>query len=185
MYFISNRFKGVNLVLLYLIFCSVSGFMNISCQQNQMEGCMSFKNDFDNYGNWGFSHLSLVKGEGHSGDYYCKTDSLNRYGMGLNLTLKDFEKCKPTRMVVSGWVKCMKLDNGSALVATFDSESTSLSWNGIDLSKDVKEVDVWTFVTAEYPFPKNLPAETDFKFFLWNNGTDPVFVDDMSLVFIQ
>jgi hypothetical protein len=167
---------------------TLTAFMMIllfSCNYEQSKPPNLYTNDFDNYLDWGFTHELLVKGGAHSGNYCCKTDGNSQFGLGMKLRSEEFKDMKPRYMVVSAWVKSEKSNPKSSIVATFDEGKTNVSWNGIDLSKEINQNNKWIFVTKRFDFPKNLYPGVDFSFFLWNTGGVTVWIDDMSVEFIK
>jgi|SRR5688572_1541877 len=180
-----NIYRKIRFPFILSLICVMSVLISLESCNSEKNIQYKVLNDFESYSDWGFNHEQIEKGQGYSGFYYCKTDIAKPYGIGMKLMKEDLDKFKTKHYRISGWIKCSVAGLAGALVSTFEYDGNIINWNGIELEKQLKEANKWTFVSGEFPVPDKLPGRTEFKFFLWNKGSETLLIDDMEVVFME
>ena len=129
---------------------------------------------------------TIDTGYSHSGSYYSLTDSLQPYGLGLEMFFPEERRGKNTILQVEGWVKSELENAHSFFVLTLLMDGKQVFWKGIPLSPILKEKNQWFRFYDSISIPSNITSKGKIKAFLWNAGKrQKVGLDDLKLTFSQ
>mgnify|MGYP001362504703 CR=1 FL=1 len=126
---------------------------------------------------------TIDSGLAHSGYFISVTDSLNPYGLGMEMNFPEVKRGLNTMVTVEGWVKSSAAFPKAAFVVTITEEGNELFWESIRLDT-VRTANVWSAFSATYKVPASVTKEAVFKCFLWNiQQKDTVAIDDLKVEF--
>jgi len=127
---------------------------------------------------------SIDSGYSHSGTHYALTDSLNPYGLGVEMLFPEEKRGKNTLLEIEGWVKSDKANAYSIFVFSIEKQGKTVFWKGIPLSPLLAEKSKWFRFYDSVPIPANLTSSGKIKAFLWNAGRkQKIGIDDLSISF--
>jgi hypothetical protein len=131
---------------------------------------------------------SRIKGDGHAGSYFSRTDSTNQYGIGTFFIINDTMINKDLRINIDAWFRANKVAPGYVFaIALHDGDKVAL-WQEIDVKKQMKAENAWTNVVDSITIPAasiNKPGLI-LKAFAYNAHTDKSIVfdgDDLQITF--
>jgi hypothetical protein len=126
---------------------------------------------------------TIESGLAHSGYFISVTDSLNTYGLGMEMNFPEVKRGLNTMVTVEGWVKSSAAFPKAAFVVTITEEGNELFWESIRLDT-IKTANVWNKFLATYKIPASVTRSAIFKCFLWNiQQKDTVAIDDLKVEF--
>ena len=127
---------------------------------------------------------TIDSGFSHSGTHYSLTDSLNPYGLGVEMFFPQERKGQNTILYIEAWAKSDKANAYSIFVLSIEDQQGTVFWKGIPLSSVLLEKDKWFRFIDSVPIPASLTAKGKIKAFLWNAGKNQkVGIDDLSISF--
>ena len=127
---------------------------------------------------------SIDSGLAHSGYFVSVTDSVNPYGLGMEMPFPDEKKGINTFITVEGWVKSNVPFPNARYVVIINDRGHELLWEGIRLDTIVRTADIWYSFTATFKIPASVTENAVFKCFLWNvNQQHTIIIDDLKVQF--
>lgn len=137
-------------------------------------------------GNW-IGLQTIDSGYAFSGNYYSHTDSLVRYGVGIQQKFPHNLVHNNTTLIISGYVMTSHKNNSALYVVTIvnDNKETTL-WKGIQLSKALIDTNNWYYFSDSILIPASLTVNSKIKTYLWNqNKKVSTNIDDLKFEFRQ
>lgn len=139
-------------------------------------------NDFEkDYPGW-----SSVKGKqtnllSYSGDYSVKLDTSDRFSPTYSVSVEGLGFPPSTTINVTASALTY-LTSGSEgnIVITVERSGKTVYWNAIGL-QEFSVANIWSRVTLEKNLPQDLMLKDLIKIYVWNNGYNEIFVDDMKI----
>lgn len=133
--------------LLIIIFLSFSTSLFSQVYFNDLEGL--------NHQKYWIGLSTIDSGAAHSGYYLSHTDSLNPYGLGIEIIIPQELSNENVMLSVGGYVKSNKINNDAIFVITIlDSLNKELLWKGVNLSNTLKTANEWYDFDASIKFPE-------------------------------
>lgn len=127
---------------------------------------------------------TIDSGFSHSGYHYSLTDSLEAYGLGVEMFFPEEIKGSNAILEIEGWVKSSKENAYSLFVFTLEKDGKTIFWKGIPLSTLLTNKDKWFRFYDSLSFPANITSAAKIKAFLWNAGQkQQVGIDDLKISF--
>ena len=127
---------------------------------------------------------TIDSGFSHSGFHYSLTDSLEAYGLGVEMFFPEEIKGNNAILEIEGWVKSNKENAYSLFVFTLEKDGKTIFWKGIPLSGLLTNKDKWFRFYDSLSFPANITATAKIKAFLWNAGQkQKIGIDDLKITF--
>ena len=161
--------------LLFIIFLSFSTTLYPQIFFNDLEGL--------NHQKYWIGLSTIDSGSAHSGYYLSHTDSLNPYGLGMELLIPQELSNENVLLSVEGYVRSKKVNNDAIFVITIlDSLNEGLLWKGVDLSNTLKTANDWYDFNASIKIPRSIIKNSKIKAFLWNRNSE-TDMDDLKLEF--
>ena len=118
------------------------------------------------------------------GNHSSITDSVNPYGMGVEMYFPDGKKGKNTIVRIEGLVKSETKNAHAIYVLSIEDRGKQILWKGIPLLEVLIEKDRWFRFSDSINIPANLTSRAKLKVFLWNAGKNQeVGIDDLSISF--
>jgi hypothetical protein len=121
----------------------------------------------------------------HGGRWSSKVNRIIPYSVGLE---SDVEKgfSTPNRIVhVKAWVFDRSDDPKASLVADFQHNGQSVSYNQF-LLKEFAKKDKWTTIEAAFYVPRYLPENATVKVYFYNPSRQhDLFIDDLEIKFLS
>ena len=141
------------------------------------------KNDFEGVNGW-FDCPQIRKGDAHSGKYFIDLNGPDTYSIAYKNKLSEISSKPFTSIRASAWMKFSSLKCKAKIVVSIDSVqgAPAAYWSGINAEDIISEPGKWVKVSGTMNLPANLKPGYIFHFYAWNNGTDPVQVDDISFI---
>jgi hypothetical protein len=87
-----------------------------------------------------------VKGQGHTGDFAYRIDSINQYSAGFYENLNDTLVGSRIRVCLNYWVKSTNPLKGDCLALSFVKKDGSLTWNSFDVVNYTNKPNEWVNV---------------------------------------
>ena len=151
--------------------------------ENAILSTRSFFTDMEKPLEWE-NLYSIRKPFGTSGKCSSMIAFKHPYSIGLFRTLAPLYTTANRVIRVSAMVYSDGT-TASTLVCEFKSDERSLSYNAFYLADYVQPCK-WTPVEAAFYVPGEIPANTIARIYFFNNkGSDPLFIDDMTIDFIS
>jgi len=170
------RFRKLGLLLLGLFVLTFNAYLFPQTYRTTLEDSTFSKM-------W-IGTQSIDSGFSHSGTHYSLTDSVNPYGLGIEMFFPEGKRGKNTLLEIEGWVKSDKANAYSIFVFSIEKQGETVFWKGIPLSPLLMEQAKWFRFYDSVPIPANLTSSGKIKAFLWNAGQrQKVGIDDLSISF--
>ncbi|MCB2207042.1 MAG: hypothetical protein KQH67_01990 [Bacteroidetes bacterium] len=126
---------------------------------------------------------TIDSGLAHSGYLISVTDSLNPYGLGMEMNFPEEKRGMNTMVTIEGWVKSSASFPKATFVVTITEEGKELFWESVRLDT-VRTANIWNEFSATYKIPASVTKNAVFKCFLWNiQQKDTVVIDDLKVEF--
>jgi hypothetical protein len=127
---------------------------------------------------------SIDSGLAHSGYFISVTDSVNPYGLGMEMNFPEEKRGKNTMVTVEGWVISPTSFPNANYVVTVTEYGQALFWEGIRIDTIIKTANAWYSFKGTFKIPASVTKEAVFKCFLWNiDQKDEVAIDDLKIQF--
>jgi len=127
---------------------------------------------------------TIDSGFAHSGIFLSVTDSVNPYGLGVEMDFPEEKKGINTLVTIEGWVKSSVSFPNALYVVTISDEKNELFWKGIRLDTVITVKDEWFGYSSSFKIPASITKAASFKCYLWNaGGKDTVAIDDLKVDF--
>ncbi|MFZ4564332.1 MAG: hypothetical protein ACOYNU_13215 [Bacteroidales bacterium] len=121
----------------------------------------------------------------HQGRWSSKTDKKNPYSVGLETKLDSLFTTRNRLIRITAWVLSPREMNEATLVADYQLDGKSLSYNQFILEKFVP-ADEWTKVEIAWYVPGTLPLKGTAKIYFYNpSPLYKLYVDDLTIDFIS
>lgn len=169
------NYLSVKLLLLLLITLSFETSFS-QTYFNNLEG--SFDNQV-----W-ISTSTIKTGFSHSGTHFSLTDSIQPYGLGIEMDFPEARRGQNTIIEIKGWVKSNVENPNANYVITIVDNSENVVWKGIPLSKIISGKDQWFRFIDSIFVPADITATSKVKAYLWNAGKKhEVGIDDLRITY--
>jgi len=127
---------------------------------------------------------TIDSGFAHSGIFLSVTDSVNPYGLGVEMDFPEEKKGTNTFVTIEGWVKSSVSFPNALYVVTVSDGRNELFWKGIRLDTVITVKDEWFIYSSLFKIPASITKAASFKCYLWNaGGKDTVAIDDLKVDF--
>lgn len=134
---------------------------------------------------FGFNGSSnIVKGIAHSGIYFNKVDTTNRYSITFSKSIKELGNGNIGSMSATVWVSAKNLNCDAKFVVGTSNNGELTSWNGLHLKDVIKTPITWYPMKLEVDLTKINPNDI-LSVYVWNVGVEDVFVDDFEIEFFD
>ncbi len=160
--------------------------MFFSCSSDKKNDALIITNNIDQMVGWA-QNPSIIKGESHSGNYMCKVDAYTPYSFGLSLSSEDFPTKKAKSVKASVWGKLFNQNDSISLVVELVSKGQFVGWTGIAFSNAISNTNEWGKVEVSLDIPKNIPAETFLRVYVWSTKKTPAYgvCDDFEISCVE
>jgi len=153
-----------------------------SCSSDKKND-LTFKNDIDQMAGW-IKDPTIMKGEGHSGKYFLKVDSLMPYSLGFNELLSNISSKPLKKINFSAWCKANTLTKNVVLVCdVVTKENQHIVYKGVSLKDYLKNPNEWMQISGDVNLPSNLPADAKVLVYLWTPQKEVAYIDDYEISF--
>jgi hypothetical protein len=123
--------------------------------------------------------------EAHQGQWSSRTDTILPYSLGAEKQILDLFTTRNRIVQVEAWVLSPKTTTEATLVADFQIDGKSVSYNPFYLEKFVRP-DHWTRVQSAFYLPTDFPNTGTVKIYFFNPSKNvPFYVDDLKIEFIS
>jgi len=120
----------------------------------------------------------------HSGNKAALTDSLNPYGLGVEMKFPEAVKNHNADILLTGFILSDTIAPDALYVVTVENKGEIAFWQGVPLSKLLKEKRKWFAFSDSIVVPADVTRAGKLKIYLWNAGRQSrVLVDDLSIAF--
>jgi len=127
---------------------------------------------------------TVDSGFAHSGIFLSVADSINPYGLGVEMEFPAEKKGINTFVTIEGWVKSSVSFPNALYVVTISDGKNELFWEGIQLDTIITVKDEWLGFSKSFKIPASITKTASFKCYLWNaGGKDTVAIDDLKINF--
>jgi len=127
---------------------------------------------------------TYVTGIGHSGYGFSLTDSINPYGLGIEMGFPENQWNNDIKMEIEAWVIADNPSAEAVFVISISKEANQIFWKGIPLSKMIIQKEKWYKFKDSILIPRDIVRSGKLKAFLWNNnGKNKVGIDDLKVNF--
>lgn len=127
---------------------------------------------------------TIDTGKAYSGQFMSIADSLNPYGLGIEMQFPDEKKGKNVLVYINGWVKSNDATPKAVYVITAIDKGKEVFWEGIRLDSIIGKANTWYKFNRAFKFPASVTKDAIFKCFLWNIDLKTVVaVDDLKIQF--
>jgi len=178
----NNCFFGVSFILLKL------GFLLIALLPNNIVFSQTYTNSLEDTATNGIwiGTQTITSEFSPLGNHFSKTDSINPYGLGVEMYFPTEKKEKNTVIKIEGLVKSETKNANALFVLIIEDGGKQVFWEGIPLQGVLIEKDRWFKFSDSVFIPANLTAKAKLKAFLWNAGEKVmVGVDDLKFSFTE
>ncbi len=165
-----------------IIISFIAMAMLTSCSDKKKNTGLTFSNDLENVSGWSDGN-TLTVGLGHSGKYFSKITPENQYSFTFHKPLKDISAKRVKKAEYSVWVNLPNSTSEATLVFSVDSASKSMMWIGTSTKELAVAPNKWVQIKGKATLPANMNRENELKIYVWDNGKDPVLVDDFEISF--
>jgi hypothetical protein len=123
----------------------------------------------------------------HSGEFATTVNKKIEFGDALNLTnLASLQGKNDIVLKVSFWKYAPKESKASLVVCIQSTKGEVYYWDAISItSRAAWEISKWINITETLKLPVIKSTDDIIKIYLWSTGGQTVFMDDLSLKFIQ
>ncbi|GAA3935273.1 hypothetical protein [Hymenobacter algoricola] len=144
------------------------------------------RNDFDALDGWMGNNPvpSLTREQAHSGRYSIKVGPESEYSIGFNSLLGRLSPTRIKKIKISGWAYSPALPANGIVVTELKDLTTGkqLLWQGLELSKEVKEKGKWIEIEKVIELPADAASATNLSVYLWRgSGQQTVYLDDLTI----
>ncbi len=116
---------------------------------------------------------------------FAVSTPLQPYGLGIENNFPDNIKGKNTIVIISGFVKIPDSILSGIYVFTLEKDGKTVYWQGVDLSKVVKDHRHWFRFNDSILVPSNITRSGKIKAYLWNNKKrGNIYIDDLQFDFV-
>lgn len=125
-----------------------------------------------------------VKGQGHTGDFAFRTDSVNQYSAGFVEYLQDSLVNSKIRVCVNFWAKSTNPQKGDCLALSFCKKDGACTWNSIDVVNYTTKPNEWVNIidSITYTAEQFNDSGSLIKVFAFNpNKITTVDFDDINI----
>lgn len=143
------------------------------------------RNDFESMIGWLPDATALTKEHAHSGTYATLVNQDKEFSLTYNVKLGDVSPHKLKGLDIEAWVY-LPDDKATAQLGMqiLDplQDNKQIFNDGIKLTDQVKEYNVWTKVSKQVVLPDNVSYDQVLKIFLWRgDSASPVYLDDLTV----
>lgn len=149
-------------------------------------------NDFESLDGWigDNSMPSLTKEKAHSGRYSVKVDPANEFSVGYSNLLGKLSTSRLRKIKIHAWVNIPNATSQAVLVTQLTDPSSptasTILWEGIKLSDQVKSYDKWVEVEKEIALPDKVTYANKIAVYLWRTATPgTAFIDDITITKVE
>lgn len=170
--------------LLIVLTLLISIFSCKNSKNNKANEGGIIKNNIDCL--FGFNNnLNITQGKAHSGVYFSKIDTINRFSLTFVKQIKDIYTGKVGSLKASVWVSAKSLNFESKLVvATTNTQGQNTSWNNLNLKEIIKAPSDWVEAKLDVDI-NSINPEDNLAIYIWNTGKEEVYVDDFEIEFFE
>lgn len=177
-----------NLFPLLLILVSLS-----SCftkDEGSKDGKVYF-NDYENILPWNEASnnvQTIIKGQGHSGNYLCKVDTTLAFGYLFKAKLNQLSDKKVKKVKTSVWVNVKSLNAKGSVVIALDSAGKVFHWQGLPIEKEMKAPNEWVNLKVEVDLDALKLSDKPWLTlgtYVWNQGKEQILSDDLEVTIID
>jgi hypothetical protein len=140
-------------------------------------------NDFEQPAPWDENPAMIVQNPVHSGSHSYRMDSTTEYGPTLSGTFSQitFHPIHLIKALV--WVMAPEALHNVYLVLSIESPGGKiLVWYARDLEY-FTDTGTWSQVFLDYELPKIKSYGDRLKVYIWNNGRQQFYIDDIKVAF--
>lgn len=174
--------KVSKLLIVFTLSLSIFSCKSPNTQKEKEGGII--KNNIDCL--FGYNNtINITQGKAHSGVYFSKIDTVNRFGLTFVKQIKDLYTGKVGSLKASVWVSAKSLNSDCKLVvATTNANGQSTSWNGFNLKEIIKTPSEWVEAKLDVDISAINPEDV-LAIYVWNTGKEEVYVDDFEIEFFE
>ncbi len=171
------RNRGISIILILTIFC-------LSLSQNLKSQVFENTLEEDYYEDFWIGSSTYVTGLGHSGYRFSLTDSLEPYGLGVEMGFPENLKSNNIKMKIEGWTIADTSFPEAIFVIIITINSNEIFWKGLPVGELILEKEKWFMFRDSVNIPSEIAINGKLKAFLWNpKGKNKIGIDDLKIEF--
>jgi hypothetical protein len=127
-----------------------------------------------------FHHLSSEVS--YNGNLSSKSDSVSRFSDGITYRIEDsLLKHKNSLLTVRLMAYTENLNSDAMLVVSFENKEKSYSYQYVNIKDFLQNEKKWTSIFLTTFVPEEIKRNDEIKCYLWNIGSNRIFIDDLEL----
>jgi len=127
---------------------------------------------------------TFVTGLGHSGYSFSLTDSLEPYGLGVEMDFPENLKSNNIKLKIEGWTIADTSFPEAIFVIIITNNGNQVFWKGVPVGEVIQEKEKWFIFHDSVNIPADIAINAKLKAFLWNpKGKNKIGIDDLKLEF--
>lgn len=120
----------------------------------------------------------------HADNFFSATDSKKPYGLGFESAIPDDLKKKNVYLFVQGQLRIVDTTQNIQFVTSIYRGDSTIIWKGGNIAAKFGKVNSWTAFHDSLFVPSNIPPDSKFKIYLWNqDGKAEADMDDLDIRF--
>jgi hypothetical protein len=154
-----------------------------------MTGCKSStsRKNVQDYESLPADNKNIVSNVSKSGSKSCLINSESPYGPGLKFHYKEIEKGKIALCYIDYMLTTPAATALLVVSITDTVKNENVHWNALPMRNVFYSSLIWEKITVKFGIPSDLKNPDNLILFIypWNNGKDPVYVDNLVVDFVQ
>ena len=127
---------------------------------------------------------TFVTGLGHSGYGFSLTDSLEQYGLGVEMDFPENLKSNNIKMKIEGWTIADTSFPEAVFVIIITKNGNEIFWKGVPVGELILEKEKWFMFHDSVSIPADIAVNGKLKAFFWNpTGKNKIGIDDLKIEF--
>jgi len=120
----------------------------------------------------------------HSGEYACKTNDSNQYSYYYKEIVKNLRSGVPKMATFSGWVYTTVANPNFEIICNINENQKLYDWKAYPLDNVLTITGRWVEFSSVFYFDKSpLKPDMEIGIFAWNQSKEPVYIDDLKIIF--
>lgn len=159
-------------------------FFGCYCQHLAAQSWFNGLDTYDTTIHW-INNKNIDSLGAYSEIYFAISSPQKPYGLGVENDFPKIIRGKNTTVYITGFVKMPKAQASGIYVFTLEKAGKSIFWQGIDLSKIVKDRQHWFRFADTIVVPANITRNGKIKAYLWNTSKKgDIYLDDLKFSFV-
>ncbi len=172
-----------------LLLCSFAALLLISCNSidDSKSGSVVFNTNIENIDTLRAAYpvmwknlSTIVEGDGHSGRFASKIDSVKPFSVLLEARIGDIAGEIPKEVNFTAYGLALMPGSKAVLVL---SASDNAYYKAGSFDTLFTTVNQWQEMKMNFKLPENLKKDHTLKAYVWNNGIGELLVDDINIEF--